>query len=435
MRSISFQPWLGALAAGALIAVPAVALAGDAASTRDLVLDFERSGALKDLLGKTLGVAKSFLFLSAFLAFALEAFGRSPTAERDYAAVTWRLLTVLLLLWNYQAIFGGVIGLLDRVEREVAPESTWKAFVVRATEMRQALDDLASNGEQAPPPGQAAAEPRGVPSRLATWTYEALVAVVQLLAEGIVFLINWLSRILTATLFILGPLALVAAIPRVSSTGTRWFHRFVTIASWPIFSGVLLSVLVTISGQGVQRQSYLECLVGALVMLVTALSTPLLASHVIGGALENFAAAGFHSALTVHHHATKPAWKMVAGGGGTGGGDGGDGQGRAGGGGRGAGGQGRGAGGSPGSSGVIVNGPWGGGGPQLGGGPRGGGRPPPAGGAASGGGASPPRAGTAQGGVVANPPSPPSPPPGQGPGGRSPPVVPAGPTDGTSGPK
>ena len=49
------------LAVGVLaVLAPVLALAGDAASTKDLVLDFERSGVLKELLGKTLTVAKSF---------------------------------------------------------------------------------------------------------------------------------------------------------------------------------------------------------------------------------------------------------------------------------------------------------------------------------------------------------------------------------------
>jgi hypothetical protein len=135
---------------------------------------------------------------------------------------------------------------------------------------------------------------------------------VQLLAEGVVFLVNWLSKILTATLFILGPLALVAGIPRVSNTGTRWFHRFVTIASWPVFSGVLLSVLVTLGAQGLVRQSYLECLVAALVMLVTALTTPILASHVIGGAMENLHAVGFSSARRAHRDIVVPLARTVA---------------------------------------------------------------------------------------------------------------------------
>jgi hypothetical protein len=300
--------WLLALCAILLAVGPTVAFAGGAASTRDLVLDFQRSGVLKDLLGKTLGVAKSFLFLATFLAFALEAFGKAPGAERDYGAVTWRLVVILFLLWNYQAVFGGVLGILDRLEREVAPESTWSAFVQQATEMRESLDALADEGE--PANGETRTSGR---STLTTWAYEALIACVQLLAEGLVFLINWLSRVLAATLFILGPLALVAAIPRVSSTGTRWFQRFVTVASWPIFSGVLLSVLVTLAAQGGARQSYLECLVAALVMLVTALATPLLASQVIGGAMQNLASAGFGSAKSTHRELAVPVYRAIAG--------------------------------------------------------------------------------------------------------------------------
>jgi type IV secretion system protein TrbL len=125
--------------------------------------------------------------------------------------------------------------------------------------------------------------------------------------------VNWLSRILTATLFVIGPLALVAGIPRVSSTGTRWFVRFVTIASWPVFSGVLLSVLVTLGAQGAVRRTYLECLVAALVMLVTALATPLLASHVIGGALDNAASHGWSSAKATQHDAVRPALRLAGG--------------------------------------------------------------------------------------------------------------------------
>ena len=102
---------------------------------------------MRDLLGKSLGVAKSFLFLAAFLGYALEAFGRSPTEGRDYGAVTWRLVVVLFLLWNYQAVFGSVINLLDRIEREVAPPSTWEQLRVAVARNQAALTDLASQGE------------------------------------------------------------------------------------------------------------------------------------------------------------------------------------------------------------------------------------------------------------------------------------------------
>lgn len=389
--------------AGVALAAPAVALAGDAGSTRDLVLDFERSGVLKDLLGKTLAVARSFLFLSIFLAYFLEAFGKSPLAERDYAAVTWRVLVVLLLLWNYQAVFGGVIGVLDGLERQVAPASTWKAFVKQSYDMRKALEEVASRGERPSgvdgSPGSVASEPSGI----VAWAYDALIACIQLVAEAAVFLVNWLSRILTATLFVLGPLALVAGIPRVSSTGSRWFLRFVTIASWPVFAGVLLSVLVTLGAQGAMRQTYLECLVGALVMLLTALATPIIASHVIGGALDNAAGRGWGSAKAVHRDAVGPVVRMatgavgriahvVSGGQGEGGGGGGSGSNGQGGGGSGGAGGGR----RGGGGGAMSNPP---GGARASSGGRGAGR-------SGSGGSSPPASGGqgARGGAVANPP-------------------------------
>lgn len=391
----------------AAAAAPAIALAGDAGSTRDLVLDFERSGVLKDLLAKTLAVGRSFVFLSAFAAYFLEAFGRSPLAERDYGAVTWRILVVLLLLWNYQAVFGGVIGLLDGVERQVAPASTWKAFVKHSYDMRKALDEVASRGEQ-PGGGDGAADGAAPQATGVTaWAYDALIACVQLLAEAAVFLVNWLSRVLTATLFVIGPLALVAGIPRVSSTGSRWFLRFVTIASWPIFSGILLSVLVTLGAQGAVRRTYLECLVAALVMLVTAFATPIIASHVIGGALDNAAGRGWGSARAVQREsvgalrwATGLAGRVVAAGSAAAhaatGGRSDEGQGGSP---RGGGGGGRGGGSGAGGRGGAVANPPGGGGRTRGGAQRSGGggsgQGKPGGGASAAG---------AQGGAIANPP-------------------------------
>jgi hypothetical protein len=418
-----------AMAAAALVA-PAAALAGDAGSTRDFVLDFERSGVLKDLLAKTLGVARNFLFLATFIAYFLEAFGKSPLAERDYAAVTWRVLVVLILMWNYQAVFGGVIGVLDGLESQVAPPSTWKAFVKQSNDMRKALDEVASGGEKPSgtdgSPGSFASQPSGITA----WAYDALIACIQLLAEAAVFLVNWLSRILTATLFVLGPLALVAGIPRVSSTGSRWFLRFVTIASWPVFSGVLLSVLVTLGAQGAVRRTYLECLVAALVMLLTALATPIIASHVIGGALDNAAGRGWASAKAVHRDGISPAFRFGKGLAGrvvaagayaahvvTGGSSEPSGGGAGGGGGSGSGGGGSGSRGRSGGGGggAVANAPGGGGSGRSAGGARGGARAAGAPGAA-------PANAPAQGGPVANAPgttAPPNPkpiPPGGGPG-------------------
>ena len=298
-----------------LVAIGAMAMAvpiAASAAGQDLIIDFQSSGVMKDLLAKTMAVAKSFLFLSTFLAYVLEAFGKSPTAERDYAAVTWRLVVVLFLLWNYQTVFGSVVSLMDRIDREVAPPSTWQAFSAEVASMQKALEDMAASGQASQAGANGTGAAASPPSTIVSWAYEALISCVELVAEGVVFLIRWMSRILTATLFILGPLALVASIPRASHTGTRWFQRFVTIASWPVFASVMLSVMVTLAAQGAARHTYLECLVAALVMLVTSLSTPTLASHVVGGALQNFAAIGFQHTKSAHRDVSTPARSVAS---------------------------------------------------------------------------------------------------------------------------
>jgi len=283
---------VGWIAAGLLLAVPLAAAAAEAGSP-SLVIDFESAGPMRELLARTISVAKTFLPITALVAYAVEAFGASPTAPRDYGAVTWRVLVVVLLLWNYPVVFGEVIALMNRLESDVAANSTWEVLTEQAEGMRTALGDLAAGGGVSPAPaGGAPAGGAAGSSAPPSWAYDILIGCVQILAEAAVFLVRWMSRILTATLYILGPLALVAGIPRQSSTGTRWFQRFVTIASWPIFSTVLLAVTVAIGAQGATRRSYLECLVASLVLLATSLATPTLASHVVGGTLGNFAAAG-----------------------------------------------------------------------------------------------------------------------------------------------
>lgn len=284
------------LAGALLLAAPVATAAAAGGASWDLVIDFDQPGPMKDLLSKTISVAKGFLFLSTFIAYALEAFGTPPTTEKDYGAVTWRLVVVLFLLWNYQAVFGAVIGLMDRLEQDVASDSTWQGLASEGASMSDSLRDLAAHG---PAQGKATADQADggqATGALSSWVYDVLIGCVQLLAEAVAFLVRWMSRILTATLYILGPLALVAAIPRHSSTGTRWFQRFVTIASWPIFSSVLLAVMVALGAQGAARRSYLECLVASLVMLVTSLSAPVLASHVVGGTLGNLTLEGFSQA-------------------------------------------------------------------------------------------------------------------------------------------
>src|SRR5436309_1340240 len=88
------------------LAIPALALAGNGPAVLDL-----SSGVPKELLGKTLGLARRLWVFCFVLGLVLEAFGSSPTARRDYGGCIWRGLIILVLLSAYPRIFGSVINL------------------------------------------------------------------------------------------------------------------------------------------------------------------------------------------------------------------------------------------------------------------------------------------------------------------------------------
>ena len=279
--------------------VPSFALA----ASGPVILDFSAGTPMGALLGKVIGVAKGFLPLAIVVAYVLEAFGRAPTQDRDYGAVTWRIVVILLLLWNYQRIFGSVISLCDGIASQVTPADAWKSFDEQTAAFRQAMAKV--SGTEG---GGAAAQTgsTGLGASFGGFLYDTGVSLVMLLCEAIVFIIGRLSRILAAAFFVFGPLALVAAIPRPSQTGGKWFSHFVTYSSWPIFSGILLSIVVALSAQGMGLETYLGSVVAAGVMAATAIAAPVIASHVVGGTLQNLASTGFRGAQRFHKDFVRP---------------------------------------------------------------------------------------------------------------------------------
>ena len=310
MRSLS----LVVLAAILLTATPAAvaAASGDtsvttvqSAGAKELALDFTQ-GPLGALFAKIMGLAKSFLFFAVFIGLFAEAFGRAPGTPREYGAVVWRLVIVLFLLAYYQHVFGTVLNLTRYIADKVEPEkNALLAYQSESAKFKAAMQkNLATPGAAAPSYG---VEPFGVPSApvekgsgFAGWMYDTLINFFILIAQAVVFVVLWLSKILSAMFFLLGPLALVAAIPRPSHTGGLWFKHFVTVSCWPIFTGLLLSIVVNLGAQGAGGETYLASIVSACVMAFTALSAPVLANHIIGGALANLASAGLSSAKNVH---------------------------------------------------------------------------------------------------------------------------------------
>lgn len=296
-------------------ATPDVAVATTRSGARELALDFTQ-GPLGALFAKIMALAKSFLFLAVFIGLFVEAFGRAPGTPREYGAVVWRLVIVLFLLAYYQHVFGTVLNLTRYIADKVEPEkNALLAYQSESAKFKAAMQKNLAQAQAATSdagPQQASyREAFGVPAppnekgtRFAGWMYDTLINFFILIAQAVVFVVLWLSKILSAMFFLLGPLALVAAIPRPSHTGGLWFKHFVTVSCWPIFTGLLLSIVVNLGAQGAGGETYLASIVSACVMAFTALSAPVLANHIIGGALANLASAGLSSAKNVHRDVT-----------------------------------------------------------------------------------------------------------------------------------
>lgn len=317
MRSLSTLVVAAALFTGTPViasaaATPDIAVAStQSTGAKELALDFTQ-GPLGALFTKIMALAKSFLFLAIFIGLFVEAFGRAPGTQREYGAVVWRLVIVLFLLTYYQHVFGTVLNLTRYIADKVEPEKnaqlayqseSAKFKAAMQKNLAQARASASDAGSQQASYGAAfgvPAAPNEQGSGFAGWMYDTLINFFILIAQAVVFVVLWLSKILSAMFFLLGPLALVAAIPRPSHTGGLWFKHFVTVSCWPIFTGLLLSIVVNLGAQGAGGETYLASIVAACVMAFTALSAPVLANHIIGGALANLASAGLSSAKNVH---------------------------------------------------------------------------------------------------------------------------------------
>src|SRR3990167_4298204 len=109
------------VAVALVLGTPMMAFAA-AGSVLDINLG---SGLVGALTGKTLGIAVSFVPFLFLVSFAVEAFGKAPSEPKDFGAVVWRCLLVVVLLAFYGALFGSLYGMLDGVSKSVAPTETW----------------------------------------------------------------------------------------------------------------------------------------------------------------------------------------------------------------------------------------------------------------------------------------------------------------------
>ncbi len=273
-----------------LMLLPAVALAADAPVVLDLT-----TGAPRELLDKTLGLARGLFVFFFVLSLVAEGFGKSPVASKDYAGCVSRAAIVFVLLLGYGRIFGSVINLTESIAARVTPAQVWTSFW---DSHKAGLEKLFAQKSKA---DEDAAKTTKGEAKASLWqkaddslsgslvggvVFDSAVSLLVLTSQAVVWVMAFLARVLGALFYVIGPLALVAGIPRISNTGGRWFRTFVTLLSWPIFSGLLLSLTLALSQQGMALQGVgpaLGSVVSALLMVATALLTPLLASNLIGG--------------------------------------------------------------------------------------------------------------------------------------------------------
>jgi len=272
--------------------------------------------AMRDLITKVRHIAWQFLPLALILGLIIEAFGRAPGQGRDLSVVIWRAIVVMFLLFFYVPIFNGlIVNIFDPLADQVTPVSGMGEFLDRAARAAQAMPTSTTGSAQQVPASGGGGLLGGLTSKVGGFFYDSLVAFLLLVAEGLIIVLVKLGKILAALLFCIGPLALVAAIPRPSSTGTRWFSHFITVLSWPIFTGLLLSIMVAMGKEGTETTGYIAAVIASLLMGAIALATPRLAAQVVGGTLENLMATGYRSAKDVQREAVggaKHTGSMVA---------------------------------------------------------------------------------------------------------------------------
>jgi hypothetical protein len=287
----------GPLFAAALLA-PAHAWAASSPTVLDL-----GTGAPRQLLGTTLGLARGFFVFALILSLVLEAFGRAPYAPREYGACVFRALVVLVLLSFYSTLFGTVVNLTEDVAARVAPAQAWTDFSKRAQEefsrlfeRRSEADEHAAKVGKTEGWSDAVADGASIAGGvMGGFVFDSIVATLVLVGEAAHWVIGMLGRVLAVVFYVLGPLALVFSIPRASGLGLRWFRGFIAYCCWPILSGLILSITLAVGVQGLAldgASSAFGSVATALLLVATAVMTPVLASSILGGGGSNLASAG-----------------------------------------------------------------------------------------------------------------------------------------------
>lgn len=282
------------LASASALAASPDTLLGGAADLQVLKLS---SSAAGQIAGTVLGLARTWIPFCLVLALVLEAFG-SPTRPRDYSAVLWRGLVIVILLAPnpagsgsvYGFVFGSIKATASGIASRVTPDDPWAKLSVAAIEQMRLTFNQAEKTNAADNPsgsvsgvlnafGGAGLEAVG------NYFFTGALSLILLVCQAIHWLVGSLASVISTLFFILGPLALVFGIPRASGTVGRWLTSYITVACWPIISSILLAIVASIGADAFKTAGVFGTLCAAFLMAACSLATPIIASSIVGGAI------------------------------------------------------------------------------------------------------------------------------------------------------
>lgn len=278
-----------------LLVVAAVALPMAAFAGAGSVLDVGLGGGLVGAwVGTTLGIATSFVPFLFVIALAAEAFGKPPTEPRDFGAVVWRTVVVVVLLFAYGRVFGGLAGILDGVSKSIAPTDTWDKFTAatqafladKATYQLNETVGAARNGSLT---DAAIAWGTGQVDGLGGVLIDAVVSIILLAGQAAFRIVGTFGQVLVLLLYVLGPLAIAASVPRGSDAGLKWLRVFVSVLMWPLISALLVGLLSAYALDGLKPNNSYEAAYKSIglagILAVTAFAVPVIASALTGAGM------------------------------------------------------------------------------------------------------------------------------------------------------
>jgi hypothetical protein len=239
------------------------------------VLDLQ-GGAIGELTGKTLGLAHGFLAFLLVLGLVRELL-RGPGQHRHYLAVVWRALLVLGLLQGYGFLAGSVVKQCTALAGVLAPAESIDGLLEK---YRTSIRETFGSGDTRSDTAADDTRPGGIGGVL----FDAVLALVLLVAQAVQWVFTQLSRLLIGLFYALGPLALVFHVLGLDVPG-RWLRNLIVVSCWPAVSAVLLHLAASVltrtelTGAG----NVFGAIASSLLLCAMAFATPRIASAIVGG--------------------------------------------------------------------------------------------------------------------------------------------------------